>query len=82
MVVKDVLSLQPVGEKISSIFVFCIMYIMLCIYLSLRCISMCMFAGYLLCMEYCSFLGWFSMFLLISCVESMFLYPREWNKNS
>jgi hypothetical protein len=40
----------------------------------------CMFVGYLLCMTYCSFLGWFSMFLLIACVESMFLYPKNGTK--
>jgi hypothetical protein len=77
MVGRNVLGLQPVGEcllgKISALCVFCIMYIPLCIYLSLRCISMCMLVGYLLCMACCSFLGWFSMFLLIACVESMFL---------
>jgi hypothetical protein len=42
MVGRNVLGLQPVGEclleKISALCVFCIMYIPLCIYLSLRCI--------------------------------------------
>jgi hypothetical protein len=76
---RKILSMQPVGEclleKISVLCVFYIMYIPLCIYLSLRYVFiMCLFVGYLLCMARCSFLGWFNTFLLISCVESMFLY--------
>jgi hypothetical protein len=62
MVGRNVLGLQPVGEclleKISALCVFCIMYILLCIYLSLRYVFiMCMLVGYLLCMAHCSFLG-------------------------
>jgi hypothetical protein len=81
MVGRNVLGMYLVGqcllENISDLLVFRIMYMPLCICLSMRCIYVCMFAGYLLCMAYFSFLGWFSMFLLISCVQSMFLYARE-----
>jgi hypothetical protein len=65
-----------------SLYVFCIMYILLCIYLSLSCISLCMFFGYLFSMAHCSCLGWFRMLLIIACVEPMFLYFKEWNINS
>jgi hypothetical protein len=73
MVGRNVLGLQLVGEclleNISSLYVFYIMYIPQCIYLSLRYVfTMCLLGGYLLCMARCSFLGWFSMILLIACV--------------
>jgi hypothetical protein len=41
----------------------------------------CMLDGYLMCMVGYSFFGWFNMFLLIACVESMFLYFKEWNRS-
>jgi len=65
MVGRNVLGLQLVGEslleKISALCFFCIMYIPMCLYLSLKCNSMCMLVGYLVCMACCSFIGWLTM---------------------
>jgi hypothetical protein len=82
MVGKKFLGLQLVGEclleNITALCVFYIMYIPLCIYLSLRCLSMCMLTGYFLCITHCSFLGWLSMnlnycmcgYYILSCLFS------------
>jgi hypothetical protein len=62
MVGRNMLGLQPVGDGlIKDKCYLCIMHnLFRCVYLSLRCIFMCMLAGYLLRMARCSFLGWFS----------------------
>jgi hypothetical protein len=61
MVGRNVLVLQLVGEcfleKISDLYVLCIMYIPLCILLSLRYVFiMFLSVGYFLCMEHFLFL--------------------------
>jgi hypothetical protein len=87
MVGRNILGLQPVGEclleKISALLCFLYnVYSTVYLFISEMFIYVCMPVGYFLCMERCSFLGWFNMFLLITCVESMFLYFKEWNINS
>jgi hypothetical protein len=57
MVGRNVLGLQPVGErllaKISALCVFCLMYSVVYLIISEICILMCLSAGYLLCMAHC-----------------------------